>query len=88
MRKLTQIVKKFVLVFGIISLMRKGNIKFLGEKIKKYRKNRDLTQVQLAVAISISSSYVSAIEQRQRFPSLKVLQKIAKIIKADIKELL
>jgi len=68
--------------------MKKGNIKFLGEKVKKYRKNRDLTQVQLAVIIGISPSYMSAIEQGARYPSLKVLQKIAKTIKVDIKELL
>ncbi|MDO8570572.1 MAG: helix-turn-helix transcriptional regulator [Candidatus Daviesbacteria bacterium] len=77
-----------MLVFGIISLMRKGNIKFLGEKVKKYRKSRNLTQIQLAVAIGISSSYMSAIEQGARYPSLKVLQKISKVIKIDIKELL
>ena len=88
MRKLTQLVEKVVLVFGIISLMRKGSIKLLGAKVKKYRKSRDLTQIQLAVAIGISSSYMSAIEQGARYPSLKVLQKIAKIIKTDIKELL
>ena len=68
--------------------MRKGNIKFLGEKVKKYRKTRGLTQVQLAVTIDISPSYMSAIEQSQKFPSLKVLQKIARTIKIDIKELL
>lgn len=71
-----------------MSLMKKGNIKFLGGKIKKYRKSRDLTQVQLAVAIGISPSYMSAIEQGVRVPSLKVLQKISKNIKIDIKELL
>lgn len=87
-RKLTQIVEKFISVSEIISLMRKGNIKFLGEKVKKYRRSRDLTQIQLAVAIGISPSYMSSIEQSQRFPSLKILQKIAKIIKTDIKELL
>lgn len=68
--------------------MKKGNIKFLGEKVKKYRKNRGLTQVQLAVIIEISPSYMSAIEQGARYPSLKVLQKIAKTIRVDIKELL
>lgn len=68
--------------------MKKGNIKYLGEKVKKYRKSRDLTQVQLAVTIDISPSYMSAIEQGERYPSLKVLQKIAKTIKIDIKELL
>lgn len=68
--------------------MRKGNIKFLGEKIKKYRKIHKLTQVQLAVAIKISPSYMSAIEQGARYPSLNVLQKISKNIKIDIKELL
>ncbi len=68
--------------------MRKGNIKFLGEKIKKFRKSHKLTQVYLAVAIKISPSYMSAIEQGVRYPSLKVLQKISKAIEIDIKDLL
>lgn len=67
--------------------MSKGNLKVLGQKIKKARKQKGLLQVDLAVRVGISSGYVGSIEQGLRFPSLKVLQKIAKTLGIDVKEL-
>ncbi len=68
--------------------MRRGNIKALGAKIKKLRKQQDLLQVELADKAGISYGYVSSIEQGLRYPSLKVLQKLARVLKTDIKNLL
>lgn len=67
--------------------MRKGNLKVLGQKIKKARKQRGLLQVDLAVRVGISSGYVGSIEQGLRYPSLKVLQKMAKTLSMDVKDL-
>lgn len=67
--------------------MRAG-LKVLGKKIKKLRKDRGLLQVDLAVRAGISTGYVGSIEQGLRFPSLRVLQKIAKILKTPMSKLL
>lgn len=66
----------------------KSGLKVLGQRIKKLRKNRSLLQVDLAVRVGISTGYIGSIEQGLRYPSLKVLQKIAKVLKTTLPELL
>lgn len=68
--------------------MKKTGFKALGQEIKKLRKKRDLTQVELAVIINVSPSYIGSIEQAVRYPSLKVLEKIARALKISPKDLL
>lgn len=68
--------------------MHKKALKALGQKIKKLRKERSLFQVDLAVRVGISSSYIGAIEQGLRHPSLRVLEKIAKTLKVSMSDLL
>ncbi|MDK1716394.1 helix-turn-helix domain-containing protein [Dellaglioa algida] len=48
-----------------------------GERIKKLRKDRGLTQSELAKEIGISRSYMSEIESDKRNMSIKTLTKIA-----------
>jgi len=67
--------------------MRKGSVKALGAKIKKYRKLRGLSQVELAVIISLSPGYIGSIEQGIRYPSLKTLEKLARALKVPVNEL-
>ncbi|EKD86547.1 MAG: hypothetical protein ACD_37C00245G0001 [uncultured bacterium] len=68
--------------------MGKKNLKLLGEKIKQYRKKRDLTQVELAVIVDVSTGYIGSIEQGLRYPSLRLLEKLARALKVSIKDLL
>lgn len=65
-----------------------AGIKVLGQRIKKLRKERGFLQVDLAVRTGISTGYIGSIEQGLRYPSLKVLQKIAKALKISVSELL
>lgn len=62
--------------------------KSLGEKIKYYRKQRKLYQVELADIVGVSTGYIGAIEQGVKSPSLKLLSKIAKALKIQPHELL
>ena len=48
----------------------------LGEKIKRIRKNRGLTQEQLAELIDISSRNLSNIELGQNFPKAETLEEL------------
>ena len=63
-------------------------MKTLGQRIKKIRKDRGILQVDLAVRAGISTGYIGSIEQGLRYPSLKVLQKIAKILKTPLSKFL
>lgn len=67
--------------------MQTSRLKALGQKIKKVRRQKELRQVDLAVMVGISSSYVGSIEQGLRHPSLRVLEKLAKALKIPMKEL-
>lgn len=68
--------------------MRKANLKALGQKVKKLRKERGLLQVELADIVGVSTGYIGSIEQGIRYPSLKVLEKIAKALKTSLSNLL
>ena len=60
----------------------------IGQKIKKYRKEKKLTQVELAEKLDISISYLSKIEAincKKSF-SLDLLVNIAETLEIDIKD--
>jgi transcriptional regulator with XRE-family HTH domain len=62
----------------------------LGERIRKLRKRRKLTQRQLAEMVHIDFTYLSKIENDRLdyTPSIKTLLKLAKALEADELELL
>ena len=43
--------------------MRKKELEALGQRVKKMRKPKKLSQVDLAVAIGLSPTYIGAIKQ-------------------------
>ena len=61
--------------------------KGLGEKIKKLRENKNITQLKLAEMIGVSSTYVGFIEQGVRNPSIATLDKIARVLGVKLSEL-
>jgi len=60
----------------------------LGNNLKRFRKQAELTQEQLAVKVRVSSTYIGFLEQGQRNPSLNTLDKIARVLKVSPKDLL
>jgi len=62
--------------------------KDFGEKIIRLRKQRDLTQEELANKSGVERSYMGAIERGERNPTLKKIYQISKTLKVKIKELL
>lgn len=60
-----------------------GNI---GEKIKKKRIEKNLKQYELAELAKMSNTFLSDIETGRSAPSIKTLEKIAKVLELDIKE--
>lgn len=85
---LQQIVGARIFLFENNELMAKRVPKGLGERIKFYREQRQLYQVELADIVGVSTGYIGSIEQGIRTPSLKLLKKIAKALKVSPKDLL
>jgi len=59
----------------------------LGARIKELRKARRLTQEQLSEKINIDPKHLSRIEVGKSYPSLDTLERIARELGVEIKEL-
>ena len=60
----------------------------LGENIKTLRKNKGLTQEELAIRLKVVRQTVSKWEKGYSVPDAETFQKIADILEVDIKHLL
>ena len=67
--------------------MRISRALIVGQKIQKLRKQRELTQVDLAAIVNISPVHLGYIENGRRRPSLLVLERLARALKVSVKEL-
>ncbi len=61
--------------------------KKLGQRIASLRKDRKLTQEQLAEALGCSVEFISLVERGVNAPSVAGLEKFAKILKVEVREL-
>lgn len=66
----------------------KDVIKRFGEEVRKTRKERGLSQEELAGAIEMDLTSINEIEQGHRSPKLITIYKIAKALKVPAKDLL
>lgn len=60
----------------------------LGQRIKEYRKHRNMTQEELATALNTSKTAISRYESDKREPSLDIIEKIASVLRVDMCEIL
>lgn len=60
----------------------------LGRRIQKIRKEKGLTQEQLAEKVSVSTTWIGYIETGYRRPNLKMIYKISKTLKVKSSDLL
>lgn len=61
--------------------------KKLGQRIASLRKGRKLTQEQLAEALGCSVEFISLVERGVNAPAVAGLEKFAKILKVEVREL-
>jgi transcriptional regulator with XRE-family HTH domain len=61
--------------------------KILAANMKFYRNQRGLSQEKLAEIADTATNYIALIETGKRFPSLKMLEKLAKGLNVDPSEL-
>ena len=59
----------------------------VGKKIQRFRKSVGLSQEEFAHQVGISRTHAGHIEQGRKFPSLEVLEKIAKVLKVKVRDL-
>jgi transcriptional regulator with XRE-family HTH domain len=59
-----------------------------GINVRRKRKERGLSQEALADAVRLAPTYVGQIERGLRNPTLKVVEAIARVLKADPLDLL
>jgi len=58
------------------------------KRLKRLRKQADITQEELAVKTKLSTTFIGLIETAKRRPSLASLRKIANALKVRIRDLL
>jgi len=61
--------------------------KELGKRIAELRRARKLTQEKLAEALDCSVEFISLVERGVNAPSVASLEKFAKILKVEVKDL-
>ncbi len=62
-------------------------LKALGKKVQKLRKEREISQEELAHELGISRVYMGFIEQGRESPSLKLLMKISRKFNVKVEDL-
>jgi len=55
----------------------------VAQNIKKYRRIRGLTQEMLAEQAGTSTTHIGMVETSKKFPSIKMLEKIARALDVD-----
>lgn len=61
--------------------------KKIGRKVGVIRVERKMTQEQLALEAGLNRAYIGYIERGERSPTVKTLNKIAKVLNVDLAEL-
>lgn len=59
----------------------------LGKKIQRLRKSLGYSQEGLAEQLNISRTHIGHIEQGRKSPSLKLLEKLSRVLKIPLSEL-
>jgi transcriptional regulator with XRE-family HTH domain len=59
-----------------------------GKTLRQFRKQRRMTQTELAGSVGVAPAYVSQIESSLRVPSLRVVRRIAEVLHVELPTLL
>ncbi len=62
--------------------------KKLGQNIKKLRVQRGMNQQELCRILGVDTAYISNVENGKKNPTLKTVEKIAKILNMSVNKLL
>ena len=70
----------------------RNKVRILGERaiinlVKEYRKERNITQEQLALLVGISRKYLSMIERNKTTPSIDVVVRLSEELSVNVERL-
>lgn len=57
-----------------------------GKRLRKIRRNKDLTQEQLAEAVGVSVDFIGNIERGKSAPSFPTIEKLAEVLQVPIED--
>ncbi|MBK9715420.1 MAG: helix-turn-helix transcriptional regulator [Kouleothrix sp.] len=57
-----------------------------GKRLRKIRREKDITQEQLAEAISVTGEFISNLERGKSAPSFETVEKLAQALEVDVGE--
>jgi transcriptional regulator with XRE-family HTH domain len=66
----------------------KNILEIFGDNIQKYRKERKVSQEKLAELAGVHRTYIGMIERAEKNITLRNMEKIAKALNVEIKDLL
>ena len=58
---------------------------FLGQRLRRLRRDRDMSQTDMALSLTISPSYLNHLERNQRPVTAGLLLKLAEIYEIDVR---
>jgi transcriptional regulator with XRE-family HTH domain len=58
-----------------------------GKRLRYFRRDRDLTQEQLAELVDLSVNFISMLEKGEAAPSFDTIAKLTNALKVDVGEL-
>ena len=61
--------------------------KRFGKRLRKLRRNMELTQEQLADQVGVSLNFIGQLERGENSPSLETIQKLAEVLGVPVKDL-
>lgn len=71
-----------------VSIMKNPILILFGKKVKEIRKSQNISQEELADIAGVHRTYIGMIERAEKNITLINIDKIAKALKVDIKELI
>jgi len=75
-------------VDGFVKVSVMTNLKHrVGKRLRKIRRNLDITQEQLAEAVGVTAESISNIERGKTAPSFETMEKIAEVLKVPVRDL-
>jgi len=57
-----------------------------GKRLRRIRRNKDLTQEQLAELVGVSVDFVSNIERGKSAPSFPTIERLAEVLEVPLEE--
>lgn len=58
-----------------------------GKRLRKIRREKDITQEQLAETIGVTGEFISNLERGKSAPSFETVEKLAEALGVDVEEL-